>query len=64
MTRSQRSQTLPEAEQVMWSQMLFYIKRAAEGTRKAQGVVAQVLAKNSLDEIDVVSGATCSSSAL
>lgn len=41
-----------------------YIKRAAEGTRKAQGVVAQVLAKNSLDEIDVVSGATCSSSAL
>ena len=37
-----------------------YIKRAAEGTRKAQGVVAQVLAKNSLDEIDVVSGATCS----
>ncbi|MFR3423392.1 MAG: FMN-binding protein [Lachnospiraceae bacterium] len=41
-----------------------YIKRAAEGTRKAQGVVAQVLAKNSLDEIDVVSGATCSSNAL
>ena len=41
-----------------------YIKRAAEGTRKVQGVVAQVLAKNSLDEIDVVSGATCSSNAL
>ena len=47
-----------------WAADALYIKRAAEGTRKAQGVVAQVLAKNSLDEIDVVSGATCSSSAL
>ena len=41
-----------------------YIKRAAEGTRKAQGVVAQVLDMKCLDESDVVSRGTCSSYAL
>ena len=41
-----------------------YINRAADGTKKIKGIVAQILEKNGTDQIDIVSGATCSSNAL
>lgn len=41
-----------------------YIKRAAEGTSSVPGVVTQILEKGTLEEIDTVSRATCSSKAI
>ena len=41
-----------------------YINRAANGTKKLPGTVAQILSKGSADGIDTVSGATCSSKAI
>lgn len=41
-----------------------YIKRAANGTSKIAGVTTQILESNSLDEIDTVSRATCSSKSI
>lgn len=41
-----------------------YVKRAATGTSKIKGVVTQVIEKNNADNIDAVSGATCSSEAI
>ncbi len=41
-----------------------YIKRAANGTSKLPGVVTQILQKGTLDGIDTVSRATCSSNAI
>lgn len=41
-----------------------YINRAANGTSKIPGVVAQILEKNSIEGIDTVSRATCSSNAI
>lgn len=42
----------------------YYVTRAAEGTRKLAGVAAQIEEKGNADEIDAVSGATCSSKAI
>lgn len=42
----------------------FYINRAANGTSKLEGVVSQIITKQSTEEIDAISGATCSSDAL
>ena len=41
-----------------------YIKRAAEGTSKLQGVVTQIVEKGTVEEIDTVTRATCSSNAI
>ncbi|MGN1141843.1 MAG: FMN-binding protein [Oliverpabstia sp.] len=41
-----------------------YIKRAANGTASIPGVLTQILEKNSTEEIDTVSRATCSSKAI
>ena len=41
----------------------YYIK-AANGTKKEQGVVNQILQKQKIEEISAVSGATCSSQAI
>lgn len=42
----------------------FYLDRAANGTKRLQGVIAQILEQQQTENIDVVSGATCSSHAL
>mgnify|MGYP000031406325 FL=1 len=41
-----------------------YISRAADGTKKIAGTIAQILEKQQTDGIDAVSGATCSSDAI
>lgn len=41
-----------------------YIKRAANGTSKMEGVITQIIKKGKAEEIDAVSGATCSSKAI
>lgn len=41
-----------------------YIKRAVQGTSKLSGVVTQILEKGTLEEIDTVSRATCSSNSI
>ena len=41
-----------------------YIKRAVQGTSKLPGVVTQILEKGTLEEIDTVSRATCSSTSI
>lgn len=41
-----------------------FIIRAANGTSNLQGVVPQIIKKGNLSEIDVVSGATCTSKAI
>lgn len=41
-----------------------YISRAADGTKKIAGTIAQILEKQQTDSIDAVSGATCSSDAI
>lgn len=41
-----------------------YIKRAVQGTSKLPGVVTQILEKGTLEEIDTVSRATCSSNSI
>lgn len=41
-----------------------YIRRAANGTSKAVGVVEQITEKGTLEDIDAVSRATCSSNAI
>lgn len=41
-----------------------YIKKAINGSSKATGIAAQAIAKQGLDGIDAVSGATCSSNAI
>ncbi len=41
-----------------------YIKRAVQGTSKIPGVVTQILEKGTLEEIDTVSRATCSSNSI
>lgn len=41
-----------------------YIKRAVQGTSKLPGVVTQILEKGTLEEIDAVSRATCSSNSI
>lgn len=42
----------------------WYIKRAVNGTSKIPGVVSQILENQTADDVDVVSGATCSSDAI
>ncbi len=42
----------------------WYLSRAANGTKKYPGVVAQIIEKGMADGIDAVSGATCSSNAI
>ncbi len=42
----------------------WYIARAVDGTRKYPGIVSQILSKGVVEDIDVVSGATCSSKAV
>ncbi len=46
------------------SQNASYIRRAAEGTSKIKGVAAQILETGTLENIDTVSRATCSSKAI
>ena len=46
------------------SQNASYIRRAAEGTSKLKGVTAQILETGTLENIDTVSRATCSSKAI
>ncbi len=41
-----------------------YITKAANGTKRRPGVVTQILEKNSTEDIDAVSGATCSSKSI
>lgn len=41
-----------------------YIKRAANGTSSKAGVVTQIVEKGTLENIDAVSGATCSSKSI
>lgn len=41
-----------------------YIKRAADGSAKYPGVVSQILERNSLEGVDAVSHATCSSQSI
>ena len=41
-----------------------YMSRAADGTKKIAGTIAQILEKQQTDSIDAVSGATCSSDAI
>ena len=41
-----------------------YIRRASEGTSKIKGVSAQILETGTLENIDTVSRATCSSKAI
>ena len=41
-----------------------YIKKAANGTSSKKGVVSQIITKGMPEEIDTVSGATCSSNAI
>lgn len=43
---------------------LYYINRAINGTSKYPGIVAQIISKGTIDDIDVVSGATYSSEAV
>lgn len=42
----------------------WYLTRAANGTKKYPGVIAQIIEKGTADGIDAVSGATCSSGAI
>jgi uncharacterized protein with FMN-binding domain len=42
----------------------WYIKRAVEGTSKYPGVAGQIVSKGTCEDIDAVSGATCSSKAI
>ncbi|MGN1402819.1 MAG: FMN-binding protein [Ruminococcus sp.] len=42
----------------------WYIKRAVSGTSKIPGVVSQILEKQTAEDVDAVSGATCSSDAM
>lgn len=42
----------------------WYVDRAANGTSRNKGVVSQILSKQKTDDIDTVSGATCSSNAI
>jgi uncharacterized protein with FMN-binding domain len=42
----------------------WYIQRAADGTSRISGVVKQIIDSQSTDNIDTVSGATCSSDAI
>lgn len=42
----------------------WYVDRAANGTSRKKGVVSQILDKQKADDIDTVSGATCSSDAI
>ena len=42
----------------------WYVDRAANGTSRKKGVVSQILNKQKADDIDTVSGATCSSDAI
>lgn len=42
----------------------WYIDRAAKGTAKYPGIVSQIKSKGSVDGVDAVSGATCSSKAI
>ena len=46
------------------SQNVSYIRRASEGTSKIKGVSAQILETGTLENIDTVSRATCSSKAI
>lgn len=46
------------------SQNASYIRRAAEGTSKIKGVTVQILETGTLENIDTVSRATCSSKAI
>lgn len=46
------------------SQNASYIRRASEGTSKIKGVSAQILETGTLENIDTVSRATCSSKAI
>ena len=41
-----------------------YISRAAKGTGKITGTIAQILEQQGTEDIDAVSGATCSSDAI
>ena len=41
-----------------------FIKRAANGTNKKPGVVTQIVEKGSIEGVDAVSAATCSSQAI
>lgn len=42
----------------------YYVTRAAQGTKKLTGVVTQIQEKGNADQVDAVSGATCSSQAI
>lgn len=42
----------------------WYVEKAANGTSRKKGVVSQILNKQKTDDIDTVSGATCSSNAI
>lgn len=42
----------------------WYINRAVNGTSKISGVVSQILENQTTDDVDIVSGATCSSDAI
>jgi uncharacterized protein with FMN-binding domain len=42
----------------------WYIKRAVEGTSKYPGVATQIASKGTYEDVDAVSGATCSSKAI
>lgn len=42
----------------------WYVEKAANGTSRKKGVVSQILSKQKTDDIDTVSGATCSSNAI
>ncbi len=42
----------------------WYIDRAVNGTKKNPGVVSQIKEKNGVEQVDAVSGATCSSNAI
>ena len=46
------------------SQNASYIRRASEGTSKIKGVSSQILETGTLENIDTVSRATCSSKAI
>ena len=42
----------------------WYVDRAANGTKKIAGIVSQVTGSGNADQVDTVSGATCSSNAI
>ena len=42
----------------------WYVEKAANGTSRKKGVVSQILSKQKTDDIDTISGATCSSNAI